>query len=135
MWFERSSSRVAGKGICLGRARTLIGVGLSSNSCCMIMQQELDDNPTPIRVLALPKQMPLPATLDEDLSNHISPDKYYTSTEIEPAPLQSGTRSRAGVLALLILLMMSGVAGIMLISRQYSIFSEFTKHMMFLNNS
>jgi len=98
-----------------------------------IIQEELDDDPTPIRVLALPKQMPFPATREEDAAYQSSPDQHSTTKASEAVRKQ--ITHRLGVIALLLLLLTSGIVGIMLIIRQYSIFSGLTNNITFLNNS
>jgi drug/metabolite transporter (DMT)-like permease len=97
--------------------------------------EELADNPTPIRILALPKQMPIPLTQEEDFSEQNSLNQPSISKVTEPTQIQGENTSRLGVIALLLLLMISGIAGIMMLSKQYSIFSGLTNRITFFDNS
>ena len=124
------------------------------------MLEELIDNPTPKRVPALLEQTPLPNKLEE-LSDKSTPKSAPALLELMPLPttpeedlsgadslvppsnsqvallpqFQRKNTSRLGVIVLLLLLLMSGIVGIMLISKQNAALSGLTKQVTFLNSS
>ena len=123
-------------------------------------QVELTDNPTDKRVHAFPKQTPFPNTLEEfsDKSTIMSSSAFQELVELPIASevemlgadstallgnsqvafspqIQRKNTSRLGMIGLLLLFMMGGVAGIMFISKQTPIVSGLTKQVTFLNNS
>ena len=123
-------------------------------------QVELTDNPTDKRAHAFPKQTPLSGTLEElsDKSTIMSSSAFHELVELPIASevdmlgadstalpgnsqvafspqFQRTNTSRLGVIGLLLLFIMGGIAGIMLISKQTAILSGYTKQATILNNS
>ncbi len=95
--------------------------------------EQVSESPTLKRVPASLKQTPLPTALEQDL---LEEDSLDLSSNSEVAP-EFGRRntSRMGVIALLLLFIMSGIAGIMLISKQNAALSGIAKQVTFFNSS
>jgi hypothetical protein len=97
--------------------------------------EEFLDNPTPKRIPALFKQTPLPPFLEDVVSGADSPDLHSNSLVATSPELEHKNTSRLGVIALLLLFIMGGIAGMMLISKQNAAFSGLTKQISFFNSS
>ena len=96
---------------------------------------ELSESPTPKRVPVLFKQTPLPTTEELDLSVADSLNQSSNNQVALLPPFQRKNTRLPAVIALLFLLVLSGIAGIMLISKQNAALSGLTKHVTFLNSS
>ncbi|MGZ6364581.1 MAG: protein kinase domain-containing protein [Ktedonobacteraceae bacterium] len=121
---------------------------------------ELKDHTTAKRIPAFPKQTPFPGTLEElsDKSTNMNSSALHELVELPIASgvdileadstalpgnsqvafspqIQRKNTSRLGMIGLLLLFIMGGIAGVMLISKQTAILSGFTKHVTFLNNT
>jgi serine/threonine protein kinase/uncharacterized membrane protein len=99
------------------------------------IEVEFLDDPTPRRVPALLKQTPIPPFLEDNLSDTDSLDLGSNSQVALPPELERKETGRLRVIALLLLFFMSGLAAIMLISKQNAAFSGLTKQLTFFDNS
>ncbi len=99
------------------------------------LEEEFLDDPTPKRIPALLKQTPIPPFLEDDVSGADSLDLHSNSQVALPPELEHKNTSRLGVIALLLLFVMSGIAGMMLISKQNIAFSGLTKQISFFHSS
>jgi serine/threonine protein kinase/drug/metabolite transporter (DMT)-like permease len=97
--------------------------------------EEFLDDPTPRRVPAILKQTPIPPFLEDDLSGDDSLDLASNSLVALPPEFEHKNTSRMGVIALLLLFILGGIAGMMLISKQNAAFSGLTKQITFFNSS
>jgi eukaryotic-like serine/threonine-protein kinase len=97
--------------------------------------EDLSDDPKPKKVPALVLQTLLPTTLEEDVFGADSLDQSINSHVVLPPQFQRKHTSRIGVIALLLLFIMSGITGMVLISKQNAALSGLVKQVMFLNSS
>jgi drug/metabolite transporter (DMT)-like permease len=101
-----------------------------------LLEEDVSDDPTLKRIPALLKQTPIPPFLEEDnVSGADSLDLHSNSQVVLPPELERKNTSRLGVIALLILFIMSGIAGMLLISKQNAAFSGHTKQITFFDSS
>ncbi len=97
--------------------------------------EELSDEPALRSVPVLLTQTPLSPILEKDLSGTDSLEPRGNSQIAVLTELEGKNTSRLGVIAILLLFIMSGIAGIMLISKQNASLSGLTKQVAFLNSS
>lgn len=99
------------------------------------LEEDLSDDPTHKRIPALLKQTPIPPFLEADVSGADPLNSHSNSQVALPSKFEHKNTSRLGVIALLLMFIMSCIAGMMLISKQNAAFSGLTKQISFFNSS